>query len=88
MVIGERQHDRNLAIVLLAELTAILTRHANWVLSLLGESGGVNHDSSDQLVLLVSLESLFILRRAWILAQGKALEVREVRCAAELSASL
>jgi hypothetical protein len=34
MVIGQRQHRRNLAIVLFAQLTAILARYANRVFPL------------------------------------------------------
>jgi hypothetical protein len=42
MVIGHRQAYRHLAIVLLAKLPAILPRHADRVLALLGKAGVIN----------------------------------------------
>jgi hypothetical protein len=38
LMIGDRQRHRNLAIILLAELAAILPRHPHRVLALLGEA--------------------------------------------------
>jgi hypothetical protein len=42
VVVGHRQAHRDLAIVLLAELAAVLARHADGVLALLREAGVVD----------------------------------------------
>jgi hypothetical protein len=39
MVVGDRQADGDLAVLLLAELAAILPRDADGVLALLGKAG-------------------------------------------------
>ena len=48
MITGERQRDGHLAVVLLADLTAILPRDANRVRSLLGDAGVIDHPAADR----------------------------------------
>ena len=48
MVIGQRQRHRDLAVVLLAELAAILPRHPDRVLPLLGKAGVVDDPGLDR----------------------------------------
>jgi hypothetical protein len=52
VVVGHRQADRDLAIVLLAELPAILPRHADRLRALLGVAGVVDDPGVDRAVLL------------------------------------
>src|SRR6478672_9251502 len=47
MIIGDRHAHRDLAIVLLAELAAVLSRHADRVRSFLGTAGVVNNPGQD-----------------------------------------
>ncbi len=47
-MIGQRQADRNLAVILLAELAAILTRHPDRMTALLGKAGIVDDPSFDR----------------------------------------
>ena len=48
MMIGQRQRHRHLAIVLLAKLPAILPRHADRMLALLGKAGVVDDPGLDR----------------------------------------
>ena len=43
MVLGHREADRHLAVVLLAQLAAILPRHPHRVRALLGEAGVIDN---------------------------------------------
>jgi hypothetical protein len=52
VVVGDRERDRVLAVVLLAELAAILTGYANRMLALLGEPRVVDDPGFDRSVLL------------------------------------
>ena len=52
MVIGHRQAHRDLAVVLLAELAAILAGHADRMLALLGKAGVVDDPGADRSLLL------------------------------------
>jgi hypothetical protein len=47
-MIGQRQADRDLAVVLLAELTAILTRHPDRVTAFLWKASVVNDPGFDR----------------------------------------
>jgi hypothetical protein len=47
VIVGNRQADRHLAVVLLAELAAVLPRHADRVLALLGHAGVIDDQRSD-----------------------------------------
>src|SRR6185437_10584676 len=48
VVIGKRQGYRDLAVILLAELPAILTRHTDRVRSLLGKTGVIDDPRFDR----------------------------------------
>ena len=48
VIVGDRQADRNLAVVLLAELTAVLPRHADRVVALLRNAGVVDDPGADR----------------------------------------
>jgi hypothetical protein len=52
MVVGRRQAPRSLAIVLFAELSATLPRHADGVLALLRDAGVVDDQGTDWAALL------------------------------------
>ena len=47
-MIGQRQADRNLTVVPLTELAAILTRHPDRMASLLGKAGVVDDPGFDR----------------------------------------
>ena len=81
MVIGNRQRHRDLTIVLLAELAAILPCHANRVLSLLRKTGVVNDPCFNR--------TLMLNRRQHHLARlGQNLFVRPRRVAHEMQQRL
>ena len=48
MIIGGRQAHRHLAVVLFAELTAVLPGHANRVLALFRHTGVIDDQGSDR----------------------------------------
>jgi hypothetical protein len=52
MLVGDREADGDLAVLLLAELAAVLPRHADGVLALLGEASVVDDPGLDRPVLL------------------------------------
>jgi hypothetical protein len=52
VVAGDRERNRVLAVVLLAKLAAILTRHTHGMLALLGESRVIGDPGFDRSVLL------------------------------------
>ena len=52
MVVGHRQRDGDLAVILFAELSAVLPGHPDRVLALLRHAGIVNHPAADRTALL------------------------------------
>jgi len=58
MLVGDRQRDGHLTIVLLAELSAILPRHADRMAALLRKSGVVDDPRRDRAVRFHSRHNL------------------------------
>ena len=50
VIVGDRQADRDLAVVLLAELATVLPRHADRMRALLGNAGVVDDQRADRAV--------------------------------------
>jgi len=81
MVVGEREHHRNLAIVLFAEPAAILARYANRMLSLFGKACVINDPRLDRSV-------PFHLRHHHLTHLPKHLSVRPASLADEMQQRL